>query len=98
MQVTSTLSDQGRHSSLALLCIKLTCVLGLTWVFGFISSIVKTDATAYLFVVVNSLQGFFIFLTFVAKKRTLTLLRGAKKKQQESGHNTHSTNTFETKL
>jgi len=57
MQVTSKLSDQGSHSSLALLCIKLTGVLGLTWVFGFLSSIVKTDATAYLFVVVNSLQG-----------------------------------------
>ena len=57
MQVTNTLSVQGSHSSLALLCIKLTCVLGLTWVFGFLNSVVKTDATAYLFVVVNSLQG-----------------------------------------
>lgn len=56
-QVTSKLTDQGNHSSLALLYIKLTGVLGLTWVFGFLSSIVKTDATAYLFVVVNSLQG-----------------------------------------
>ncbi|XP_020615361.1 adhesion G-protein coupled receptor G2-like [Orbicella faveolata] len=97
-KVTSKLSDQGSHSSLALLCIKLTGVLGLTWVFGFLSSIVKTDATAYLFVVVNSLQGFFIFLTFVAKKRTVTLLRGAKKKYHEGGHSTYSINTFDTKL
>ena len=57
MQVTNKLSDQGSHTSLALLCIKLTSVLGLTWVFGFLSSIVKTDATVYIFVVVNSLQG-----------------------------------------
>ncbi|XP_020615392.1 G-protein coupled receptor Mth2-like [Orbicella faveolata] len=94
-KVTKKLSDQGSQSSLALLCIKLTCVLGLTWVFGFLSSIVKTDATAYIFVVVNSLQGFFIFLTFVAKKRTVALLRGAKEKNHESGHNT---TTFDTKL
>ncbi|KAL9970477.1 hypothetical protein ACROYT_G022857 [Oculina patagonica] len=94
-KVTNKLTDQGNQSSLALLYIKLTCVLGLTWVFGFLSSIVKTDATAYLFVVVNSLQGFFICLTFIAKKRTVALLRGPRKKHIEGGH---SNNTLETKL
>ncbi|XP_078374912.1 G-protein coupled receptor Mth2-like isoform X1 [Oculina patagonica] len=94
-KVTNKLTDQGNQSSLALLYIKLTCVLGLTWVFGFLSSIVKTDATAYLFVAINSLQGFFICLTFVAKKRTVALLRGPRKKHHESGH---SNNTLDTKL
>lgn len=51
------LADQGRHTNLALLYIKLTCVLGLTWILGFVSSIVNEDATSYLFVAINSLQG-----------------------------------------
>ncbi|CAB4041337.1 probable G- coupled receptor Mth-like 1 [Paramuricea clavata] len=48
---------------------KLSVVMGLTWTLGFAmeySVIVK-----FIFLIVNSLQGFFIFLAFVTNKRVM---------------------------
>lgn len=43
-----------------------------------------------------STQGFFIFLTFVAKKRTIALLRGLRNNHHESGQ--ENNDTLDTKL
>lgn len=39
-------------------------VLGITWSFGFLTFVSSTEVFHYLFTILNSLQGFFIFLTF----------------------------------
>ncbi|PFX15772.1 putative G-protein coupled receptor 133 [Stylophora pistillata] len=39
-------------------------VLGVTWLFGFLTFITSTAVFHYLFTILNSLQGFFIFVTF----------------------------------
>ena len=39
-------------------------VLGVTWSFGFLTFVSSTVVFHYLFTILNSLQGFFIFLTF----------------------------------
>ncbi|CAH3031299.1 unnamed protein product [Pocillopora meandrina] len=39
-------------------------VLGVTWLFGFLTFISSTVVFHYLFTILNSLQGFFIFVTF----------------------------------
>ena len=58
----------------------------------------KDTSLLDFFFFISIFTGFFICLTFVAKKRTVALLRGAMKKHHDGGHGTHTTNTFDTKL
>ena len=44
--------------------VSLTFVLGITWLFGFLYFNKGSIATAYIFTILNSLQGFVIFITF----------------------------------
>lgn len=44
--------------------VMLLPVLGVTWSFGFLTFISSTVVFHYLFTILNSLQGFFIFLNF----------------------------------
>lgn len=39
-------------------------VLGVTWSFGFLTFVSSTVVFYYVFTILNSLQGFFIFLNF----------------------------------
>lgn len=45
-----------------LIHLKLSLVLGLTWVFPFIAIAIRLEIMWYLFIVFNSLQGLFITL------------------------------------
>ena len=44
--------------------VMLLPVLGVTWSFGFFTFVSSTVVFHYLFTILNSLQGFFIFLNF----------------------------------
>ncbi|XP_038052467.1 uncharacterized protein LOC119725179 [Patiria miniata] len=45
--------------------IRIASLMGFTWVFGFVSSAFpKVQALSYIFILLNSLQGLFIFLSF----------------------------------
>ena len=44
--------------------VMLLPVLGVTWSFGFLTFVSSTVVFHYLFTILNSLQGFFIFLNF----------------------------------
>ena len=48
---------------------KLSVVMGLTWILGL--SIAYSAILKYVYLIVNSLQGFFIFLAFVTNKRVI---------------------------
>ena len=52
-----------------LLYIKLSILLGLTWVFGLVASIMDMPSLWYPFIILNSLQGTFIFVFFDLKWR-----------------------------
>ena len=52
-----------------LLYIKLSTLLGLTWVFGLVASIMDMPSLWYPFIILNSLQGTFIFVFFDLKWR-----------------------------
>ena len=47
----------------------LTPLLGTTWVFGYMTMTGATIVFQYLFVICNSLQGFFIFLVYCATNK-----------------------------
>nr|XP_054762317.1 uncharacterized protein LOC129268859 [Lytechinus pictus] len=55
--------------------IKISTLLGFTWLFGFLMMVVRVPFTEYLFVIVSGFQGIFIFLSFGANKRVKKLWR-----------------------
>ncbi|KAL9970468.1 hypothetical protein ACROYT_G022846 [Oculina patagonica] len=75
-KVTRRVADQSNQTSLPILYIKLSSALGFTWILGFIVPFAQVEFLPYLFVILNSLQGFFIFLAFVANKRTFNKVKG----------------------
>ena len=52
-----------------LLYIKLSTLIGLTWAFGLVASILDMPSLWYPFIILNSLQGLFIFVFFDLKWR-----------------------------
>ena len=44
--------------------VSLTFILGITWLFGFLFFSQESITLAYVFTILNSLQGFFIFIVF----------------------------------
>ena len=58
-----------------LLYTKLSVFTGLTWLLGFMASLLESEPLAYLFAVFQGCQGLFVFLAFLANKRVLALLR-----------------------
>ena len=50
-----------------LIYVKLSVIMGLTWLFGFLASFLKINFLWYLFIIFNSLQGTFIFIFFDLK-------------------------------
>ncbi|XP_048754386.2 G-protein coupled receptor Mth2-like [Ostrea edulis] len=58
-----------------LIYIKLSVVMGLTWCFGFLAAVTNNQALWYLFIIFNTLQGFFIATFFVCTKKVLQVVR-----------------------
>ena len=57
------------------LYIKLSSIMGLTWIFGFIAAIFDSEVLWYFFIIFNSLQGAFICVSFVMTRQVLGLIR-----------------------
>lgn len=78
-QATKFLSKGQRLSkrSHLVLYVKLSAVMGLTWVFGYLANSSQHHAQImwYLFIVFSSLQGFVICIGFVCNRRVVRLLR-----------------------
>ena len=51
-------------------------ITGLTWVFGFVALLAGTAWSWYLFIILNSTQGFIIFIAFLFSIKTLKLYLG----------------------
>ncbi|XP_070533343.1 uncharacterized protein [Ptychodera flava] len=58
-----------------LLYLKLTTIMGFTWIFGFIAAFTGIQAFWYLFIVFNTLQGVFIFFAFTLNRRIIRMWR-----------------------
>lgn len=66
-----------KKSCKLLVYVKLSIVMGLTWVFAYVASLTNELVFWYLFIFFNSWQGVFIFISFVCfgKARTLVIDR-----------------------
>ena len=56
-------------------------IMRMTWIFGFISAFTDELAVQIIFVILNSLQGLFLFISFVCNKAVLSEI---KKKRKEN--------------
>ncbi|XP_030843265.1 adhesion G protein-coupled receptor E2-like [Strongylocentrotus purpuratus] len=54
----------------------ISSLMGFTWFFGFVAAFSKHQAVWYIFIILNSLQGVYIFLAFAATRRVFDLWRG----------------------
>ncbi|XP_072176045.1 uncharacterized protein [Diadema setosum] len=53
--------------------IKISTIMGFTWLIGYVAAFCQQDALWYVFIILNSLQGVYIFFAFCANKRVLDL-------------------------
>ena len=54
--------------------LKLSLVMGLTWVFAFVANFANIRVIWYLFILFNALQGVFIAVSFIFTKKVIRLL------------------------
>ncbi|XP_071963107.1 uncharacterized protein [Antedon mediterranea] len=62
--VRSGKSDQDQQTGEMIIYIRISTVMGLTWIFGYVASFVDHVIFWYIFTILNSLQGLFIFIAF----------------------------------
>ncbi|EDO34420.1 predicted protein [Nematostella vectensis] len=72
---TSKASNQQRKPNLPIICFKMTSAMGITWVLAYFASTQATSFLWYAFVILNSLQGFLILLSYVLNRRVLSMYR-----------------------
>ena len=65
---------QDKERGRFILYIKLTVIMGLTWIFGFLAALTDYHVLWYVFIVLNTLQGAFICFAFVCTRRVFRLL------------------------
>ena len=78
------------------LYVKLSVIMGLTWIFGFMATLSEVELLWYVFVILNSLQGAFICVSFVITKKVGRLLMekwGLIKKKTETTKDTRTRST-----
>ena len=81
--VRSSSSSQGEGHHFRIY-VRLFVLMGITWIFGFISAFTDHVAINMIFVILTSLQGFFLFVSFVCRRAVLSEMTSLKKKTQEA--------------
>ena len=82
------------------LYMKLAAIMGLGWIFGFVAGLADIYELWYIYIVLNGLQGAFIFLAFDLKKKVFYTLweqvtgRPFTSKQDVSQNSTTNTGTL----
>ena len=74
-KTTKVVQRSNENKQRFALYVKLSVIMGLTWIFGFIATMTDEQGLWYVFVVLNSLQGAFICISFIITKKVGRLLR-----------------------
>ncbi|XP_071963303.1 uncharacterized protein [Antedon mediterranea] len=64
--------------------IRISSIMGLTWAFGFLASFVDHTAIWYIFIILNTLQGLFIFIAFNINRSMKATFRNRARLQNSS--------------
>ncbi|KAK3090593.1 hypothetical protein FSP39_012984 [Pinctada imbricata] len=74
--------------------LKLSLLIGFTWILSFVSEIVQLKWVLYLSILINGSQGLHLFWSHVCNKRAIDYLRvGSLSNDKSSDHDTESTTT-----
>ncbi|XP_071963882.1 uncharacterized protein [Antedon mediterranea] len=76
--VQSSKSDQNQRKEM-IIYIRISTIMGLTWVFGYLASFIDHVVLWYIFTILNSLQGFFIFVAFNMNHSIKKVIKSRKK-------------------
>ncbi|XP_069190839.1 uncharacterized protein [Procambarus clarkii] len=68
-QSTLQKSSSPQDKKQFVLYVRLAVLMGLTWITGIVAGYLQLQAIWYVFVVLNTLQGTFIFLTFTCRSK-----------------------------
>jgi hypothetical protein len=71
----SKMATQKTQKRRFVLYVKLALIMGLTWIFGFLASLTDVKEIWYVFTILNSLQGVFIFFGFVFTRKVYRLVK-----------------------
>ncbi|XP_068755902.1 probable G-protein coupled receptor Mth-like 1 [Montipora capricornis] len=63
---TQKVTNQRHSTGVALVFVKMASVMGVTWILGIVANVKALSFLWYPYVILNSLQGLFIFLSFAA--------------------------------
>ncbi len=77
--------------------IRLFIIMGITWVFGFVSTFSNWDVMDFIFVILAGLQGLFLFISVVCNKRVVSCMR-KKRKTPKVSSSTGNTGTRSSTL
>ena len=70
----SAVSKPCQVTLLRIIILQLSVLMGLSWSFGFLTQVIQGYAMLFVFVILNSLQGLLIFLSFCFTARVRRLL------------------------
>ena len=91
-------SSNKQQSNLSIY-VKLSTLMGFTWLFGLLALVVtSTTVFWYFFVILTSLQGVFVAVAFVFNEKTLNLYRKGYGKSSKRSTATSNTPTTTRKL
>ncbi|XP_074593690.1 uncharacterized protein LOC141849321 [Brevipalpus obovatus] len=91
---TKSFNQPGSSNVDFKLYFKLLLLMGLTWISGFIASSADSIYLWYLFIILNTLQGLFIFIAFSFKRKVLATVTSAIGHFTSSLSGTSSSGTF----
>ena len=74
-KATKSIEKNRENKSSLILYIKMSSLLGFTWLFGFVAALTGVTEFWYMFIIFNSLQGVFICLSFTFTQRVWMLYK-----------------------
>ncbi len=69
---TTMIKSQGYHFGVY---VRLFALMGITWIFGFISAFTNQIILDFIFVILNGLQGVFLFISVVCNTRVISEIK-----------------------
>ncbi|XP_069943693.1 uncharacterized protein [Cherax quadricarinatus] len=69
------ISSSSHYNKRLQMYVRLAVLMGLTWITGIVAGYLQLESVWYIFVVLNTLQGVFIFLAFTCRSNVLRAVR-----------------------
>ena len=100
-QVKNTMKKSGKSTKqnlhLTLMALKVSILVGLGWIVGFAASLLNSPSLTYIFTILSTFQGAFVFIAFVCKRQVWKLYQ-KRFKFGVHGQGSYSVSTTTTRM